>query len=54
MPTNEELIELGKKTLALREKDKKRTKAVSTAVKQLIAAHKDEYQDLLAKAQAKV
>lgn len=51
MPTNEELIELGRKALVQKDKDKARTKAAATAVRMLINAHKDEYQGYLKKAQ---
>jgi len=47
MPTNEELIQEGKKALALKEKDRARTKAKAFAIKRLIAAHKGEYEEYL-------
>ena len=48
--TDAELIELGKKTVAAREKDKARTKAIAEATKKLIAAHLPEYKGYLEKA----
>ena len=48
--TNEELIALGKKALIAREKDKVRTRATAEAVRQLVNAHRDEYESYLAKA----
>lgn len=47
MPTNEEIMEAGRKALAAKEKDKKRTKRVAEATRKLIAAHKDEYDGYL-------
>ena len=47
MPTNEELVELGKKALAAKEKDKARTKKAAEAVRKLINAHRDEYEGYL-------
>lgn len=52
MVTQAELIKLGEKALAAREKDKVRTKAYSAAVKKLIAAHRDEYERYLTEAKA--
>ena len=46
MPTNEELIQEGKKALALKEKDKARTRAKALAIKMLITAHQEEYEEL--------
>lgn len=48
-PTNEELIALGKKVLAQKEKDKVRAKAAAKAVRTLIQAHQAEYDELLGK-----
>ena len=50
MPTDKELIELGKKMLTNREKDKKRTKAVAEATSKTINAHRGEYEGYLAAA----
>ena len=50
MPTNEELIALGKKVLAQKEKDKTRAKATAVAIQKLIAAHQEEYAGYLPKA----
>jgi len=47
MPTNEELIQEGKKALALKEKDKARTRAKALAIKMLITAHQEEYEEYL-------
>lgn len=49
-PTDRELIELGRKALAAKEKDKVRTKAYTAAAKRLIAAHRQEYEQYLAEA----
>ncbi len=46
-PTQQELIELGKKMLARQEADKARSKVVAHAVKKLIYSHKEEYQKYL-------
>jgi len=47
MPTDAELIELGKKALAAKVKDKARTRAISEATQKLISAHRDEYEGYL-------
>lgn len=48
MPTDAELIELGKKVIAQRDRDKVRGKAAAAAIKKLIAAHRPEYEGYLA------
>ena len=53
VPTEAELIELGKKAHALREKDKARARAYSTAVRRLIAAHQEEYEGYLEQAKGR-
>lgn len=50
MPTEKELIELGKKAFAAKLKEKERSKATVEAVKKLVAAHREEYQSYLAEA----
>ena len=49
MPTQEELIEAGRKAFAAKDREKKRTKAVAEATKKLIAAHRPEYDGYLGK-----
>ena len=48
MPTDKELMEAGRKALAAKDKEKARSKVTASAVKRLIAAHKEEYQSYLA------
>jgi hypothetical protein len=48
--TNEQLIALGKKILANRERDKLRAKARNSAIKKLIATHEAEFQKYLKEA----
>ena len=52
MVTNEELIELGKKMLAQKAKDKAKARAVTHATQKLVAAHRAEYEKYLAEEKA--
>ena len=52
--TNEQLIALGKKALANRERDKLRAKAWNKAVKKLVATHEAEFHKYLEEAQSEL
>ena len=44
MPSNEELLDLGKKAFAQKQKEQARTKAYNAAIRRLIDKHKAEFQ----------
>jgi len=47
MPTKEELIEMGKKYQAMKEKEAKRTRAHAAATRKLVEAHQPEFETYL-------